>query len=349
MRLGELKWQVLVCMGLLLSAALGGLDATANEKKRKFGESLAYESSPSVLHRRGMSPDRSICCKQESCLKLAQVGGFCVKHGGGRRCGQEGCPKLAQARGFCVQHGGGRRCGEEGCSKLAQVGGLCCHHGGGRRCGQENCDKFALQGGLCRIHGGGKRCVREGCGKLAPQRGLCKAHGGGRRCGEEGCPNSALSGGRCARHGGGPRCTVEGCATLSRSRGLCARHGGGLRCTAEGCTKLSRTGGLCRAHQTLQQMSEVDTLVKASPALAFALGVTETIPGGMVPGMQTGELDGELFLGEDSALPGQEVSDAAPEMESLWGLERFLDGEEGGVQDTLPMLFDLYEVSADEG
>lgn len=43
-------------------------------------------------------------------------GGFCVSHGGGKRCQADGCAKGAQAGGqFCKSHGGGRRCRIDGC------------------------------------------------------------------------------------------------------------------------------------------------------------------------------------------------------------------------------------------
>jgi hypothetical protein len=44
--------------------------------------------------------------------------GFCIAHGGGRRCQEEDCSKSALGdTGYCVSHGGGRRFQEAGCFK----------------------------------------------------------------------------------------------------------------------------------------------------------------------------------------------------------------------------------------
>ena len=58
---------------------------------------------------------------------------------GGKRppCEEEGCSKQAQAgTGYCMGHGGGKRCQTEGCLKGSESGGTphCKAHGGGRRC-----------------------------------------------------------------------------------------------------------------------------------------------------------------------------------------------------------------------
>lgn len=66
---------------------------------------------------RGAVPKRQQSNPPLSCASPPRgAGGFCVSHGGGKRCQSEGCPKGAQAGGvFCKSHGGGRRCRIEGC------------------------------------------------------------------------------------------------------------------------------------------------------------------------------------------------------------------------------------------
>lgn len=56
-----------------------------------------------------------IFCSPAQCFSSC-TGGFCVSHGGGKRCQAQDCAKGAQAGGvFCKSHGGGRRCRIEGC------------------------------------------------------------------------------------------------------------------------------------------------------------------------------------------------------------------------------------------
>lgn len=145
-------------------------------------------------------------CLIAGCLKLDMGRGYCVAHGGGRRCKTAGCTKSDQGGGFCISHGGGRRCSKEGCSKLSQGGkSFCKAHGGGRRCQKEGCRKLDQGGGFCKGHGGGRRCTVANCTKGDQGGGLCKGHGGGKRCEVEGCPKSDQGGGFCIAHGGGRR------------------------------------------------------------------------------------------------------------------------------------------------
>jgi hypothetical protein len=69
--------------------------------------------------------------------------------------------------GYCITHGGGKRCQQVGCSKSARGDTQhCVTHGGGRRCQHEGCPKGAEGDTLhCKAHGGGKRCQHEGCAK----------------------------------------------------------------------------------------------------------------------------------------------------------------------------------------
>ncbi|CCI45115.1 unnamed protein product [Albugo candida] len=90
-----------------------------------------------------------------------------------------GIVKVAHAKtgGFCIAHGGGKRCSVEGCKSSAQRIGLCKAHGGGRKCNEANCHNSAVSRGKCIAHGGGKRCATEGCNTTARKGGFCFAHG----------------------------------------------------------------------------------------------------------------------------------------------------------------------------
>lgn len=54
--------------------------------------------------RKNVSPKRIYLCKAEGCNKQNAGGGYCFKHGGGRRCEVEDCTKSVQGKGnllFC--------------------------------------------------------------------------------------------------------------------------------------------------------------------------------------------------------------------------------------------------------
>ena len=227
-------------------------------------------------------------CLEEGCSKWPQSTGYCVIHGGGRRCHHVGCAKPARSgTHHCRAHeGDASRCQTEGCGKAAAEGGtphcvihgggVRCHHklptgpctkpaadddvycklhGGGRRCIVDGCLTGARDGKHCYAHGGGRHSCREkGCTKAARDAtGFCKAHGGGRRCQHEGCSKSAEGvTDNCVAHGGGKRCQHEGCDKAAATGGSqhCRPHGGGKRCSHEGCTKSAVGGGTphCKAH-----------------------------------------------------------------------------------------------------
>ena len=120
--------------------------------------------------------------------------GYCVEHGGGKKCFELDCKNIAQGGGkpgCCVKHGGGKKCIEPDCENFAQGGGkpgCCVKHGGGKKCIEPDCKNVAVNGGksgFCIKHGGGKKCIEPDCENL-PQgggkSGCCKAHGGGKRC-----------------------------------------------------------------------------------------------------------------------------------------------------------------------
>ncbi|CAK9047384.1 Probable WRKY transcription factor 19 (WRKY DNA-binding protein 19), partial [Durusdinium trenchii] len=193
-------------------------------------------------------------CEFEDCMKSAQGKlSLCIAHGGerGKRCAEKGCEKQAAKGGFCVSHGGGRRCEFEDCMKSAAgKSSLCIAHGGerGKRCAEKGCEKQAAKGGFCVSHGGGRRCEFEDCMRRASGKSsLCVAHGGPRRkrCGEDGCEKGALKGGHCISHGGGRRCEFEDCMRSAAGKSsLCIAHGGdrGKRCAEKGCEKGAKQG-----------------------------------------------------------------------------------------------------------
>ncbi|TYZ59747.1 hypothetical protein PybrP1_009822 [[Pythium] brassicae (nom. inval.)] len=147
---------------------------------------------PAVLHRRQ--------CGVPECLKYALSGGFCIRHGGGKRCSSDGCLTVAQSGGLCKAHGGGSRCRVALCSNVARRKGFCMSHGGRQPCKVDGCAKCAHGGGFCISHGGGKRCAAPECLKSAQAGGFCYSHGGGKRCSSSQCFQAARKGGLCIRH-----------------------------------------------------------------------------------------------------------------------------------------------------
>lgn len=133
-------------------------------------------------------------CNFPGCTKKRKSGGFCIRHGGGKRCAAAGCEKAAQKGGFCRGHGGGSRCKMLDCKKSVISGGFCCGHGGGRRCASIGCKKSAQRGGFCCGHGGVAYCKFLNCSKHAKRGGFCVSHGGGKRCASLGCEKTARNG-----------------------------------------------------------------------------------------------------------------------------------------------------------
>ena len=70
-------------------------------------------------------------CRAPKCSKRGRAGGFCVSHGGGKKCSTENCKRAVQTggvRGKCFAHGGGKRCAEIQCNRAAIVKGYCKSH-----------------------------------------------------------------------------------------------------------------------------------------------------------------------------------------------------------------------------
>lgn len=141
-----------------------------------------------------------------------------------RQCGNPDCVKYALSGGFCIRHGGGKRCNFDGCQTVAQSGGLCKAHGGGSKCRVAGCGNVARRKGFCMSHGGRQPCKVDGCTKCAHGGGFCISHGGGKRCASIECVKSAQAGGFCYSHGGGKRCSAPQCFQAARKGGLCIRH-----------------------------------------------------------------------------------------------------------------------------
>jgi len=176
----------------------------------------------------GVSDNESVC-RQTKCGSPVSMDDcrYCPRH----KCGKLNCTNIIVSNGFCVAHGGGKRCYNNDCTKSA-IGStkFCCTHGGGRKCEFKECSKSArATTKFCAAHGGGKRCTLQDCTKSA--RGssmLCAAHGGGKRCSHYECTKSAIgSTGLCTSHGGRKKCKMKGCRMqIGRSLSeVCFAHG----------------------------------------------------------------------------------------------------------------------------
>lgn len=111
-------------------------------------------SAMSFSARKCASPRRVYLCNESHCQKRDAGGGFCVKHGGGRRCEVQGCSRVIQGKGRkCKSHGGGTKCSVESCVKKSVGRGFCYEHGGGKRCRVEGCNEPAIRSKLyCTQH-----------------------------------------------------------------------------------------------------------------------------------------------------------------------------------------------------
>ncbi|KAF0686092.1 Aste57867_22057 [Aphanomyces stellatus] len=72
--------------------------------------------------------NRNARCRHMGCSSYARNGGFCTRHGGGRKCLMVDCVTPSQTGGLCRLHGGGTRCKLAGCARFARVQGLCSTH-----------------------------------------------------------------------------------------------------------------------------------------------------------------------------------------------------------------------------
>jgi hypothetical protein len=73
---------------------------------------------------------RVVGCSAQATTKLANL---CSLHASSRRCAANDCNKCAQGgTGYCIAHGGGRRCTFPGCYKGARDKFFCAGHGGGK-------------------------------------------------------------------------------------------------------------------------------------------------------------------------------------------------------------------------
>ncbi|KAF1775038.1 AMMECR1 protein [Phytophthora cactorum] len=85
---------------------------------------------------------------------------------------QRGLRKSAKEGGYCIAHGGGKRCREDGCSKSALAGGLCSAHGGGKRCSAPNCSRRRSRAACASLTAAGGDVKSPGAPK-APWVGTC--------------------------------------------------------------------------------------------------------------------------------------------------------------------------------
>lgn len=195
-------------------------------------------------------------CERLACTKPSEgITGYCIAHGGGRRCQEQGCAESARGGSRrCVSHGGVKQCEHEGCTKsqLWNTGARdtkspCsapwhalllplpvseCQSSTGFS-GHSVCFLYGklvstdLVAGFCIAHGGGKPCQVEGCTKSAQGNTmLCIAHGGGRRCREDGCVKLEIGNtGYCRPHVSGKMCKYNRCSSVTVSRkGYCRAH-----------------------------------------------------------------------------------------------------------------------------
>jgi hypothetical protein len=185
-----------------------------------FGLSPEHPSFKLAKPRRQLSLRDLLCVDAASSAMLLRRGRANYR----RQCGVPDCYKYALTGGFCIRHGGGKRCSQLGCQTVAQSGGRCKAHGGGSKCKVPNCGSVARRRGYCMAHGGRQPCKVAGCAKCAHGGGFCISHGGGKRCAAVSCTKSAQAGGFCYSHGGGKRCSVPECFQAARKGGLCIRH-----------------------------------------------------------------------------------------------------------------------------
>ncbi|RLN57238.1 hypothetical protein BBJ28_00022723 [Nothophytophthora sp. Chile5] len=161
---------------------------------------LSAEVDTSISPKRNSNVHHRRQCGILDCHKYALTGGYCIRHGGGKRCSHDNCQTVAQSGGRCKAHGGGSKCKVPGCGSVARRKGFCMSHGGRQQCKLDGCSKCAHGGGFCIAHGGGKRCASKLCTKSAQAGGFCYSHGGGKRCAAPECFQAARKGGFCIRH-----------------------------------------------------------------------------------------------------------------------------------------------------
>jgi hypothetical protein len=167
------------------------------------------------------------------------------------RCSFGKCSNIpvgAAPGGYCITHGGGKRCIEKGChSYVCGTTRQCFRHGPKfQGCQAPGCTKHVMPGSTtrCSLHGsGGERCQVVGCPKSAIGTSLrCLAHRRGNWCRHPECPKPPAGKTlHCVTHGGGQRCKEKACSKLALGKSQhCKAHGVSKCCEREGCPKTAK-------------------------------------------------------------------------------------------------------------
>jgi len=225
-------------------------------------------------------------CSHEGCIKNAQKGGVCIKHGAKRTrkvCSNEGCMNWVVKGGVCVRHGAKvKRCCHDGCNNMAQRGGVCWSHGGGTPSGTSSSSSYTTSSASTintSMSNGyslsssikDETTSHEEYTANFPWGAYCRQVTTEDYCSHDGCTNESVKGGECLGHletvtphpeehgakieiemplfGAHPSiCRHEGCTNKTIKTGVCDKHGARPKCSEEGCTNIAQNGGICCKH-----------------------------------------------------------------------------------------------------
>ena len=181
-----------------VGASAGKKRPRENEVDSGFDATLAHR--PKL--KKAKSTWAKVRCSFGKCSNIpvgAAPGGYCITHGGGKRCIEKGCHSyVCGTTRQCFRHGPKfQGCQAPGCTKHVMPGSTtrCSLHGsGGERCQVVGCPKSAIGTSLrCLAHRRGNWCRHPECPKPPAGKTLhCVTHGGGQRCKEKACSKLAL-------------------------------------------------------------------------------------------------------------------------------------------------------------
>lgn len=205
-----------------------------------------------------------IFCKHKNgCTNYAREGGYCIKHGGGKRCSKDGCDTRCYALGFCFKHGNEvfnsseyeehhhvKKAKCKKCTKVFEA--PICFFSTMDNIPCSNIVQGKKTKAFCEIHSRQILLALKENTKVTFENfelpNLCETKNHKKftcysnkkkLCDIDGCKSLARKKGKCQKHALKNACTIDGCAGKSQSRGLCGQHGGGRRCKLPKCFKVA--------------------------------------------------------------------------------------------------------------
>lgn len=231
----------------------------------------------------GRKRKKVVFCKNQGCTSYSREGGYCIKHGGGKRCTKNGCETRCYALGFCFKHGNEvynsseyeehhslKKAKCKRCSKSFMA--PTCFFSTMLNVGCKNMVQGKQSSIFCEIHSRQMLLALKEqesvtlkdfeLPNFAETKNLKKStcySNKKRLCDFDGCKSLARKRGKCQRHAVRAICSIENCSGKAQSRGLCGHHGGGKRCKFTKCFKVAKIGSKYCAKHSEEESGTLET------------------------------------------------------------------------------------------